>query len=82
MKNCVNKLLSALDQNVHLTYDEFSNYIAFHAIGLAYSKRWLGNIVPADVLKLSVKDAVNIIMTLSEGEIFYNKFPDSIKTPN
>lgn len=82
MKNCVNKLLSALDQNVHLTYDEFSNYIAFHAIGLAYSKRWLGNIVPADVLKLSVKDAVNIIMTLSEGGIFYNKFPDSIKTPN
>lgn len=82
MKNCVNKLLSALDQNSLLMYDEFSNYIAFHGIGSAHSKRWLGNIVPADVLRLSVKEAVNIIMTLSEGGIFHDKFPNLIKTPD
>ena len=94
MGNCVNKLLSALGatpsphpspqrgEGVKLHYDEFANFIAFHGIGNAYNKRWLGNIVPADVLKLSVKDAVNIIATLSESGIFYENFPDYIETPN
>lgn len=82
MENCVNKLLKALSENEKLSRDEFSDYIAFHGIGSAYNKRWLGNIVPADVLKLSVKDAVNIIATLSESGVFYDKFPDYIETPN
>jgi len=82
MENCVNKLLKALGENTHLQRDEFADYIAFHGIGSAYNKRWLGNIVPADVLKLSVKSAVNIIATLSESGVFYDKFPDYIETPN
>lgn len=90
MENCVNKLLKALDpspqhcldEGVKLVRDEFANFIAFHGIGNAYNKRWLGNIVPADVLKLSVKDAVNIIATLSESGVFYEIFPDNIETPN
>ena len=90
MENCVNKLLIALGETpsllkgegVRLHYDEFANYIAFHGIGNAYNKRWLGNIVPYDVLKLSVKDAINIIATLSESGVFYDKFPDYIETPN
>ncbi len=82
MKNCVNKLLSALGENTKLQRDEFADFIAFHGIGSAYNKRWLSNIVPADVLKLSVKDAVNIIATLSESGVFYDKFPDNIQTPN
>lgn len=80
--NAVNKLLKALGENIKLIRDEYSNYIAFHGIGNAYNKRWLSNIVPADLLKLSVKEAVEIIVTLSEGGIFYEKFPDSIETPN
>ena len=80
--NAVNKLLKALGETTKLEYNEYSNYIGFHGIGNAYNKRWLGNIVPADLLKLSVKDAVEIIVTLSEGGIFYNKFPDYIETPN
>ncbi len=80
--NAVNKLLKALGETTKLEYNEYSNYIGFHGIGNAYNKRWLGNIVPADLLKLSVKDAVEIIVTLSEGGIFYNKFPDYVETPN
>ncbi len=80
--NCVNKLLKSLGEKTTLEKDEFSEYIAFHGIGNAYSKRWLANIVPADLLKLSVKDAVNIIATLCESTIFYKKFPDNIETPN
>lgn len=80
--NYVNKLLNALGESSKLKFDEYSNYIAFHGIGNAYNKRWLGNIVPADLLKLSLKKSVEIIATLSESGIFYNKFPDKIKTPN
>ena len=80
--NAVNKLLKALGEKTKLKRNEFSDYIAFHGIGNAYKKRWLCNIVPADLLKLSVKEAVEIIATLSEGGIFYEKFPDEIETPN
>ncbi len=82
MENCVNKLLKAFDENEALSRDEFADYIAFHGIGNAYNKRWLADIVPADVLKLSVKQAVNIIATLSESGVFYDRFPDNIETPN
>lgn len=54
--NCVNKLLLALGENTKLKLDKFSQYIAFHGIGTSCSKRWLANIVPADLLKLSVKN--------------------------
>lgn len=79
--NAVNKLLKALGETAKLTRNSYSDYIGFHGIGSAYSKRWLGNVVPADLLKLSVKEAVEIIVTLSEGGIFYDKFPDYIGTP-
>lgn len=80
--NCVNKLLKALGSTTELKTDLFSQYIGFHGVGEAYNKRWLANIVPADLLKLSVKKAVEIIATLSESGIFYKNFPDNIKTPN
>lgn len=80
--NSINNLLKAFDETIHLKKDKFSEYIAFHGIGGAYNKRWLGNIVPADLLKLSVKKAIEIIVTLSESGNFYEKFPDKIETPN
>ena len=79
--NCVNKLLKALGENTNFEPDKYSNYIAFHGLDRAYNKRWLGNIVPADLLKLSVKKAIEIILTLSEGNIFYKSFPKAIETP-
>ena len=80
--NSINNLLKAFDETINLKKDKFSEYIAFHGIGGAYNKRWLGNIVPADLLKLSVKKAIEIIVTLSESGNFYEKFPDKIETPN
>ena len=77
--NCVNKLLNALGETCELKKDDFSEYIAFRGIGKAYSKRWLANIVPADLLKLPLKKSVEIIATLSESGIFYEKFPDKIQ---
>lgn len=80
--NTVNKLLKALGEKTELKQDEFCNYIAFHGINSACNKRWLANIVPADLLKLSVKQTIDIIATLSESGIFYKKFPSKIETPN
>lgn len=80
-KNAVNKLLEALNESTVLNKDSFSEYIAFHGIGNAYNKRWLANIVPADLLKLTVKEAVDIIASLSESGIFYEDFPENIETP-
>ncbi len=80
-RNVVNKLLKALGENTKLKKNLFSNYIALHGIGSAYPKRWLANIVPSDLLKLSVKEAIEIILTLSESCIFYEKFPDYTGTP-
>ena len=80
--NEVNKLLIALGKSTKLNKNNYSNYIAFKGIGSAQNKRWLANIVPADLLKLSVKECIEIIATLSESEIFYEYFPDTIKTPN
>ena len=82
MENCVNKLLNAFGENTKLQKDEFCKYIAFHGLGDAYSKRWLANIVPADLLKLNIKQVVNIIATLCESGYFYENFPDYIETPN
>ncbi len=80
--NNVNKLLKAYNENTLLNKNFLYESIAFHGIGNAYNKRWLGNIVPADVLKLSLKEAIEIIVTLSESGIFYDKFPNHIETPN
>lgn len=80
--NEVNKLLIALGKSTKLNKNNYSNYIAFKGIGSAQNKRWLANIVPADLLKLSVKECIEIIATLSESEVFYEYFPDTIETPN
>lgn len=82
MENCVNKFLKAFGENTELEQDEFCKYIAFHGLGGAYSKRWLANVVPADLLKLNIKQAINIIATLCESGYFYQRFPDYIETPN
>ncbi len=78
--NSVNKLLIALNEDTNLTpYKLFNNKIYY---SLGCSKKWVANIVPSELLDLSIKDAINLIVTLSESGIFYDKFPDYIETPN
>lgn len=82
MMNVVNKFLLAFGESTNLERDELSDYLAYCTVGLSNSKRWLSNIVPADLLGLSLKKAVEIISTLSESGIFYDSFPDVIESPN
>lgn len=78
----VDKLLLALGEDTTIEKNEWAQNDAFHGLGDAYSKRWMADILPSYLLKLSVKDAVNIIATLSESGMFFDCFPKDIETPN
>jgi len=46
------------------------------------NKKWLAGITPAELLKRSIKETVNSLMTISESGEFFEKFPKTIETPN
>ncbi len=76
--NYVNKLLEALGENINLEKDEFSIEKQIDARG----RKWLFNILPSELLKRSVKQAINSLDTVNQSNVFYNQFPDEIKTPD
>lgn len=78
--NYVNKLLKALKHTTKLKKDDWTEQHTYH--GINTSKKWVANIVPSELLSRSVKKAVESIATLSESNIFYDRFPDYIETPN
>ena len=75
--NTVNKLLNALGENSKLSQDNWTKKHQFSS----GNKNWIANILPSELLKRSVKEAINSLMTLNEDGNFYNIFPDNIKTP-
>ncbi len=78
--NNVNKLLKANSHSIKLKKDMWTEEKSYY--GLNTGKKWIANIIPAELLTRSVKDAVESIVTLNESGIFYDKFPDNIETPN
>lgn len=80
--NAVNKLLIATTGSAKLHYNKWAEQHLYRGIGEAHRKKWISNIVPSQLLKKSLKRAIESIMTLSEAEIFHDKFPCCIDTPN
>lgn len=76
--NVVNKLLKALNQNTNLVLDNYTLEKQF----VSGMKKWIANIVPAELLNRSVKEGIESLVTLSQDGVFYNNFPDKIETPN
>lgn len=76
--NAVNKLLISLDEEIKLTPDKWS---IEHQIESGMRK-WIANIVPAELLKRSIKEAVESIVTLCHCYSFYETFPELIESPN
>jgi len=76
------KLLSALGCNTWLSEDTWTKEHTYHGIGGQCFKKWTANILPAELLTRSVKDAVDSIVTLCECHTFYHKFPDPVESPN
>lgn len=81
-KNCVNKLLKVFDKDIVLNQDKWLDDKTYYSLGCYYPKKWVANILPYELLQRTIKEAVESIVTLSEGDIFYEKFPDIIETPN
>ena len=78
MTNFVNKLLIALNEDIYLKPDKWSEE---HIIQSG-NKKWISNILPYELLCRSVKQAVESLVTINESGIFYEIFPDNIETPN
>lgn len=76
--NEVNELLMALGESIHLEKDTWT----LEHMRCSGSKKWVAGIVPLMLLRRSVKEAVESLMTLNESNEFFEKFPDNIETPN
>ena len=76
--NIVNKFLSCFFENVELSKDDWTLSHQF----VSGMRKWVANIVPAELLNRTLKDAVSSLVTLSQDGVFYSKFPDHIETPN
>ena len=79
-KNPVNKLLSAFNETMKLQPDEWTKERTYFAQGCC--KKWVANILPVELLSRDIKKSIESIVTLSESNIFYDKFPDNVSTPN
>ena len=76
--NAVNRLLTSLGYHTLLGFDKWScehKFVSGH-------KKWIGRILPFELLSRDIKSAVSSILTLCECETFYGKFPEQIETPD
>ncbi len=76
--NYVNKLLQALGHNTTLHFDKWTQEHEY----ISSKKKWLGNILPCELLNRSVKRAVESLVTLCECDEFFSEFPEKIESPN
>lgn len=76
--NEVNKLLIALGENTKLNIDSWPN----EQIICAENKKWIAGIIPVELLSRSVKNAVDLLMTLNQDGKFYDEFPENVGTPD
>lgn len=76
--NIVNKLLMALNEDIHLKKDEYTLKNRF----FSRQRQWIANILPVELLTRSVKETVESLVTMSQDGIFYDTFPDNVETPD
>ncbi len=80
--NSVNLLLKAFNFSTKLEKNhDFDNKI-YHSLGCALTKKWIGNIVPLELLEKNIKEIIDLIATISEDCNFYSQFPNFISTPD
>jgi len=78
----VKSLLESYGENEQLVFDRWSYSRIYSALYGGNLKHWLANLLPSELLKRSLKEAINSIVTLCGCTNFYEIFPDEIKTPN
>lgn len=78
----VDKLLLALGEDTEFKKEKNLDTVAFKGQNRAFMKKWVANIEPYELLTLSVKNAINKTINLSESGVFYKNFPKNVTTPN
>lgn len=76
--NYVNLLLKSYNEEIKLTPDKWTQEHQF----LSGQRKWVAGIIPCELLKRSLKDSVNSLVTLSQDNVFYEEFPENIDSPN
>ncbi len=76
--NAVNNLLLSLNETTQLKPDKWTEEHTFSS-GM---RKWVGNIVPSELLVRSLKSSIESLMTLNQDGNFYKKFPNTIETPD
>ena len=78
MTNYVNKFLKALNYDIYLKRDIWANNHAYSS----GNKKWLANLLPAEVLTRNFKQAIESLVTINQSGEFYKTFPQKIQTPD
>ena len=73
--NEVNKLLIALGEDINL-----SPYQDEHII-TSGNKKWVSDITPYYLLTKTIKNCVELLVTINESGNFYKIFPDNVESP-
>lgn len=73
----INKLLAAFNETKDLHYDFWSD----EHIYVSGKKKWIASIVPEQLLKRSIKQAIESLVTINESGKFYHTFPKIIESP-
>lgn len=76
MTNSVNNLLEVLGYDINLKpYNDEHIYSSGN-------KKWVSGILPSELLTRTLKEAVELLVTINESGDFYKTFPNNIETPN
>ena len=78
----VNRMLKTDSGSTVLHYDEWTKQHAYQGVGEAAAKKWIAKITPHTLLKRTLKQAVESILTLNENGKFYRYVPDNIQSPD
>lgn len=76
--NNINKLLLALNEDIKLKRNNWYKSFLINC----KNRKWLTNIVPAEILTRSVKNSIETLAEINQSNIFYEEFPDKIESPN
>lgn len=76
--NNINKLLLALNEDIKLKRNNWYKSFLINC----KNRKWLTNIVPAEILTRSVKNSIETLVEINQSNIFYEEFPDKIESPN
>ena len=82
MKNFVDKLLSAYGKSNTLTQAAWIGENSYKALNDGSLKQWLSNIIPVELLRRDIKEAVESIVSLCECYDFHRTFPQNVISPN